>query len=123
MFKKLPAFTRNFYFLSTAVFLIWMLFIDSNDLISQYKLSNKLSTLEEQKSYYLEKIEEVKKDREELLSDDKLLEKFAREKYFMKKETEDLFIIIEKIVKDHKLKGGNSSQRLNDSTPNIEGRY
>ena len=95
MFKKLPAFTRNFYFLSTAVFLIWMLFIDSNDLISQYKLSNKLSTLEEQKSYYLEKIEEVKKDREELLSDDKLLEKFAREKYFMKKETEDLFIIVE----------------------------
>ncbi len=95
MFKKLPAFTRNFYFLSTAVFLIWMLFIDSNDLISQYKLSNKLSTLEEQKSYYLEKIEEIKKDREELLSDDKLLEKFAREKYFMKKETEDLFIIVE----------------------------
>ena len=95
MFKKLPAFTRNFYFLSTAVFLIWMLFIDSTDFISQYKLSNKLSTLEEQKSYYLEKIEEVKKDREELLSDDKLLEKFAREKYFMKKETEDLFIIVE----------------------------
>ena len=72
-----------------------MLFIDSNDFVSQYKLSNKLSTLEEQKSYYLEKIEQVKKDREELMSDDKLLEKFAREKYFMKKETEDVFVIVE----------------------------
>lgn len=51
--------------------------------------------MEEQKSYYLEKIEEVKKDREELMSDDRLLEKFAREKYFMKKETEDVFIIVE----------------------------
>ncbi len=91
----MPPFTRNFYFLSTAVFLIWMLFIDSNDFISQYKLSNKLSGMEEQKSYYLEKIEEVQKDREELMSDDKLLEKFAREKYFMKKETEDVFIIVE----------------------------
>ncbi len=95
MLKKIPPYTRNFYFLSSAVFLIWMLFIDSNDFISQYKLSSKLSGMEEQKSYYLEKIEEVEKDREELMSDDKLLEKFAREKYFMKKETEDVFIIVE----------------------------
>ena len=95
MLKKLPLITRNFYFISTVVFLIWMLFIDSNDFISQYQLSDKLSTLEEERSYYVEKIEEVKKDRQELLSNDKLLEKFAREKYFMKKETEDLYIIVE----------------------------
>ena len=95
MFKKIPSITRNFYFISTLIFIIWMLFIDSNDFVSQYQLSKKLSTLEDERVYYLEKIETVKKEREELLTDDKLLEKFAREKYFMKKETEDVFIIVE----------------------------
>ena len=72
-----------------------MLFIDANDLISQVKLKNQLENLEDEKEYYLHKIDEVKKDREELLSNDRLLEKFAREKYFMKKESEDLFVVVE----------------------------
>lgn len=92
---KLPRFTRNFYFLFSFFFLIWMLFIDANDLITQVKLKHQLETLEDEKAYYLEKIEEVKNEREELLSNDALLEKFAREKYFMKKESEDLFVIVE----------------------------
>ncbi len=92
---KLPKFTKNFYFIFIVLFLVWMLFLDSNNFYSQYQLSNKLENLEAQREYYKEKIEEVKKDRKELLSDDELLEKFAREKYFMKKESEDLFIIVE----------------------------
>lgn len=72
-----------------------MLFIDANDVITQFKLKQQLERLEDEKAYYLQKIEEVKKDREELLSNDALLEKFAREKYFMKKKTEDLFVIVE----------------------------
>jgi len=92
---KLPRYTRNFYFLTGAFFLIWMLFIDTNDFFTQYKLRNKLKTLENEKAYYQEKIKEVKKEREELMSNDELLEKFAREKYYMKKETEDLFVIVE----------------------------
>lgn len=92
---KLPKFTKNFYFLFSFFFLIWMLFIDANDLITQFKLKQQLETLENEKAYYQEKIGEVKKDREELLSNDALLEKFAREKYLMKKETEDLFIVVE----------------------------
>lgn len=93
--SKLPAFLRNFYVITLLVFLVWMLFLDSNDLISQFKLSNKLDNLETEKAYYQEKIEEVKKDREELLSNKELLEKFAREKYLMRKKTEDLYVIIE----------------------------
>lgn len=92
---KLPKFTKNFFFLFSFFFLIWMLFIDANDLVSQIKLKNQLETLEDEKAYYLQKIEEVKKDREELLSNDELLEKFAREKYYMKKESEDLFVVVE----------------------------
>ena len=92
---KLPKFTRNFYFLFSFFFVIWMLFIDTNDFYTQYKLNQKRKSLEAQKEYYLEKISEVKKDRDELFSSDDRLEKFAREKYFMKKETEDLFIVVE----------------------------
>lgn len=54
----------------------------------------KLNELEKEKEYYIQKISEVENDREELLSNDKLLEKFAREKYLMKKPTEDLFVIV-----------------------------
>lgn len=92
---KLPKFTRNFYFLFSFFFVIWMLFIDTNDFYTQYKLNQKRKSLEAQKEYYLEKISEVKKDRDELFSSDDRLEKFAREKYLMKKETEDLFIVVE----------------------------
>ena len=72
-----------------------MSFFDSNDFFTQYKLSSKINNLESQREYYIERIEEVKKDREELLSNPELLEKFARENYLMKKPTEDIYIIVE----------------------------
>ena len=91
---KLPKLTKNFYFLFSFFFLIWMLFIDSNDFYTQFKLNQKRKNLESQKEYYQEKIIEVKQERDELFSNDQRLEKYAREKYLMKKETEDLFIIV-----------------------------
>lgn len=95
MLERLPKFVKSFYFLFGLFFLVWMLFIDSNDLFTQYRLNKKLNDLENEKEYYLKKIEEVKKDREELLSNRELLEKFAREKYLMKKKSEDLYVIVE----------------------------
>lgn len=93
--KKLPAFTKNFYFIVGSLFFVWILFIDNNDLITQFQLQSKLHNLEDEREYYLEKITDVKEEREELMSNDELLEKFAREKYLMKKESEDLFILVE----------------------------
>ncbi len=92
---RLPAFTKNFYFIVSISFLLWMLFFDANDFIMQYQMSQKVKDLEEKRQHYLDKIEEVKKDRKELLSDPDLLEKFAREKYLMKKPTEEVFVIVE----------------------------
>jgi cell division protein DivIC len=92
---KLPAFTKNYYFITLAVFLLWMLFFDSNDFISQYQMRSKVQELEKDKHFYLEKIEDVKKDRRELVSNPQLLEKFAREKYLMKKPSEDVYVIVE----------------------------
>lgn len=93
--KKLPRAFRNFYFVTLAIFLIWMLLLDSNNLVARYQLGSKLNSLEDEKAYYEEKIKEVKKDRSELLGDRESIEKFAREKYLMKKESEDIYVIIE----------------------------
>jgi cell division protein DivIC len=93
MLKRLPPAFRNFYIVTGLCFLVWMLFLDSNDLISRFKLGAKLRNLDREKAYYQEKIADVEKDRHELMTDRELLEKFAREKYLMKKEAEDIFII------------------------------
>lgn len=94
LFNKVPKFIKNFYFLFTLGFVIWMLFLDANDMGTQITLTRKLNALEKEKEFYQEKIDQVEKDREELLSNDELLEKFAREKYLMKKPGEDVYVII-----------------------------
>lgn len=96
MLKRLPKPFRNFYIVAIVIFLVWMIALDSNNLIARYQLSAKLSGLENEKEYYEEKIKEVEKDRDELFGDRESIEKFAREKYLMKKEIEDIFIVEEK---------------------------
>lgn len=85
----------NFYIIIGVVFLVWLTFFDSNDLYTQLKQTAKLKGLEDEKEFYVEKIAEVKADREELLSNDELLEKFARENYLMKKPEEDIYVVVE----------------------------
>jgi cell division protein FtsB len=72
-----------------------MVFIDSNDILTQFKLSSKINELERQKEFYQERKEKILSDREELMSNYELLEKFARERYLMKKESEDLYVVVE----------------------------
>ncbi len=96
MLNRIPARFRNFYVVVGILFFLWMLFLDNNDLTSRIKLGRKLKSLENEKEYYQEKIKEVETDRDELFGDKESIEKFAREKYLMKKETEDIFIVEEK---------------------------
>ena len=86
---------KNYYIVVTAFFIAWMLFFDKNDFITQFKLKAQLSDMRSQRDFYKEKTKVVEQERKELLEDDALLEKFAREKYWMKKETEDIYIIEE----------------------------
>lgn len=72
-----------------------MLFFDQNDFITQIKLKQRLSKIEKQKEYYHSEINRTQNELDNLLNDDAKLEKFAREKYLMKKKNEDLFIITE----------------------------
>lgn len=92
--KLLRQIFSNFYLVIGIVFLAWLTFFDSNDLYTQIKQTAKLKGLEDERTFYTEKIEEVKEDRAELLSNDELLEKFARENYLMKKPTEDVYVIV-----------------------------
>jgi cell division protein FtsB len=72
-----------------------MVFIDSNDILTQFKLRSKIKELEKQKEFYQDRKEKILADREELMSNYELLEKFARERYLMKKESEDLYVVVE----------------------------
>jgi cell division protein DivIC len=96
MWSRIPNFFKNFYFPVAFFFLVYMIFFDPNDFISQYKMKGVLKDLEEEKAYYKEKIIEVEEEREALLRDNKKLEQFARENYLMKKPTEDVYVIVDK---------------------------
>ncbi|HAA13638.1 MAG TPA: septum formation initiator [Cytophagales bacterium] len=95
MLDRIPKWAKSFYVLVGVSFLVWMLFFDSNDFITRYRLTRELRDLQAQRSYYQEMIEEVHQDREELMSNPSLLEKFARERYLMKKPTEDVYVLVE----------------------------
>ena len=88
----IPAPFRNRYFLVTVLFFAWLTFIDKHDILTQWKLQQTLNNLENDKKYYQEKIEEALQDKKDIENDK---EKFAREHYFMKKNGEDVFIIVE----------------------------
>lgn len=95
MIKRLPPIFRNFYVVGIVFFLVWMTLLDQNDFISRFRLTAKLRSLENEKEYYQEKIQEVQKDHDELFGERESIEKFAREKYLMKKDTEEIFLIVE----------------------------
>ncbi|HUH17845.1 FtsB family cell division protein [Albibacterium sp.] len=85
---------KNKYVIASLAFIVWMLFFDRNDLSSQYHYQSQLKELQQEKEFYTKEIEKVENDLNDLTSDPKKLQKFAREKYFMKKENEDVYVII-----------------------------
>lgn len=94
-FTKFPPLLKNYYFIFGSLFFFWMCFVDSNDFVSQIQITQKLNQLQAEEQFYLEKKEQVLIDREEINTNPQLLEKFAREKYMMKKPSEDLYVIVE----------------------------
>ncbi|MEQ8904834.1 septum formation initiator family protein [Ekhidna sp.] len=94
LLDRIPPFFKNFYFLATFFLIVWLAFIDSNDLFMQAHLSGKKADLIEAREFYREKILQVKNDQAALNNNPDLLEKMAREKYLMKKPNEDLYIVV-----------------------------
>jgi cell division protein FtsB len=92
--EKIPPFLKNKYLLTIIIFVLWVVLLDSNNLISQHKEMKNLKKLRAEREYYVQRIEEDKRKLIELKTDDQNLEKFAREQYRMKKPDEDLYIIL-----------------------------
>ena len=92
--EQIPPWLKNKYILSVVVFVVWILFLDSNNLVSRVKEMKSLRKLKYEKEYYVQRIEEDKRKLYEIKTDDQNLEKFAREQYRMKKQDEDLYIIL-----------------------------
>lgn len=90
--NKIIKFITNVFVLITIPFLIWMFFIDDNSYLVHRKLNTEISDLESTILFYQKKINEDKATIKKL-EDSLQLEKFAREKYLMKKENEDLYLI------------------------------
>ena len=92
---RIPASFRNKYLLTILLFLIWIILLDSNNLISRFKDLRELGRLKTDREYYQNKIEEESRKLRELKTDNHNLEKFAREQFLMKKADEDIFVIVE----------------------------
>ena len=73
-----------------------MFFLDKNDLITQYSRRKELNDLQKSKQYYTTQINAERKELEALKNNPATVEKYAREKYLMKRDNEELFIIPEK---------------------------
>lgn len=87
---------KNKYFLTCIGIFVWLLFFDKNDVFTQWDLIQKCKKLEKERNYYISAIEDNRFHLNELATNKKSLETFAREKYLMKKDNEDVFVFVTK---------------------------
>ena len=90
--KKWFGILTNMYIMVLTVFMVWMLFIDQNSMLIHLELKREVDKLEKQQLFLKE---EIAKDKIiiDRLSDPEELEKFARERYFLKKKNEEIYLI------------------------------
>ena len=96
MFDKIPYWLKNRYAYSIIAFMVWILFIDQNNIITQYNYHAQLNILNGEKEYFEAAIKKTKKELYDLTENPATLEKFARENYFMKKQNEEVFVFTTK---------------------------
>ncbi|MCF8231137.1 MAG: septum formation initiator family protein [Bacteroidales bacterium] len=86
---------KRLFFIITLVFAVWMLFIDDFNVFHRLSLNKKINSLEEQKEYYRKEIKRDSALIKTLKNNPDSMERYAREKYLMKKKDEDIFLIID----------------------------
>lgn len=85
-------FLSNKYFIVTIFFITWMVFLDNYSYLDHRLLNKEIDELEDNKQYYKDEIAKDKKNIKKLKNPAEI-ERYAREKYYMKKENEDIYII------------------------------
>ena len=94
LLDRIPPRMRNRYVAIMAGMFVWVALFDRNDLWTTWKNHRELMRMEEQQEWYNVEIERTKDQLHELSSDTELLEKFARERYLMKRDNEDIFVLV-----------------------------
>jgi len=95
--QKIPSWLKNKYILTAVGFVVWMFFFDERDFITTHiKQPLELKKLQQSEKYYQDEITATRNELERLKSNPSTIEKYAREKYLMKRDNEDLFLIREK---------------------------
>jgi len=84
---------RNKYIASLIAFIILMLFIDHNDIFIQFNRQRQLNDLLASKHFYEQQIDQTKKNLADLQNNPAALERYAREKFLLKRDNEDLFVV------------------------------
>jgi cell division protein FtsB len=92
LFKKIIPILINRYFLISIGFVVWMLFFDQRDFFLQRERKAELDKVEAAKKYYQDEIYKTKSQLENLQNNPASIEKFARERYLLKREGESLFL-------------------------------
>ncbi len=95
MWSKIPPILKNKYFLVFIALLVWLVFFDTHNFIQQYRMHQQLRNLHKEREYFLEEIKRDSLAIEELKNDPDALERYAREQYHMKREGEDVYVIVE----------------------------
>lgn len=95
LMKKLLNIIKNKYLITIIALVVWVSFFDKNDLKTQFELRQQVKQLEKERNYFSQEIAVITSDIKELTTNPKTLEKFAREKYLMKRDNEDIFVIVE----------------------------
>ncbi len=93
--KKLLSPFKNKYLTVTLLLAVWICFFDHNDLISEVKLLGKIRRMKAERTYYTQQTDKATEQLKELQTNPANLEKFAREKYLMKKDNEDVYVIVD----------------------------
>jgi len=96
MKSRLLTLVNNKYGYVILALFLYVLVLEDTDLLTLYKYRSTISELENQQTYYEAEIEHTRQSITELTTDQKALEKFAREQHYMKRADEDLFVILDK---------------------------
>ncbi len=95
--SKIWFYVKKYKYLITSVFfIVWILFLDQTGIMFKSKLNKEINFLEKRKAFYTEEIEKNEKYYQDLLTNPATKERLAREEYYMSKDNEDVFIIVDK---------------------------
>ena len=94
LLTHIPSWLKNKYLLTAIGFTVWILFFDARDFITtHFRERSELLKLEKSKKYYEQQISVTRQELDQLKTNPALMEKYAREKYLMKRDNEDLFLV------------------------------